>query len=75
MIRDSVSIPSLQEPPATGKGFHLHFTADQPLKTDRKNISYDQHPDHQFRIDTTGDPPSTNNAAQARCEAGTDRAQ
>src|ERR1700722_112809 len=31
--------------------FHLHFTADQPLRTDRKDISHDQHPDHQFRID------------------------
>src|SRR5580765_7467952 len=29
----------------------LHFTADQPLRTDRKDIPYDQHPDHQLRID------------------------
>jgi hypothetical protein len=30
---------------------HLHLATDQPLRSDRKNISHDQHPDHQFRID------------------------
>src|SRR6201996_2434196 len=49
MIRDSILDPELAEP-AIGQ-VHLHFTADQPLRTDRKDISYHQHPDHQFRID------------------------
>jgi hypothetical protein len=30
---------------------HLHFTADQSLRADRKDIPHDQHPDHQLRID------------------------
>src|SRR5882724_4957263 len=30
---------------------NLHFTADQSFRADRKDISHDQHPDHQFRID------------------------
>src|SRR6266480_2859673 len=29
----------------------LHFTTDQPFRTNRKDISHDQHPDHQLRID------------------------
>src|SRR6478752_3420141 len=29
---------------------HLHFTTDQSFRADRKDITYDQHPDHQFRI-------------------------
>ena len=49
MIRDSVLDTELAEP-AIGKA-HLHFAADQPLRTDRKDIPNDQHPDHQFRID------------------------
>src|SRR5580692_1644223 len=35
--------------PAIGE-VHLYFTADQPLRADRKDIPHDQHPDHQFRI-------------------------
>src|SRR5450432_1613718 len=49
MIRDSVLDAELAEP-AIGE-VHLHFTADQPLRADRKHIPHDQHPDHQFRID------------------------
>src|SRR5512136_2473685 len=49
MIRDSVFDTELAEPPI-GE-VHLHFTTDQPLRTDRKDIPHDQHPDHQFRID------------------------
>ena len=49
MIRDSVLDTELAEP-AIGE-VHLHFTADQPLRADRKDIPHDQHPDHQFRID------------------------
>ena len=48
MIRDSILDAELAEP-AIGE-VHLHFTADQPLGADRKHIPYDQHPDHQFRI-------------------------
>src|SRR5206468_7582242 len=48
MIRDSVLDTELAEP-AIGE-VHLHFTADQPFRADRKVISHDQHPDHQFRI-------------------------
>jgi 2-succinyl-5-enolpyruvyl-6-hydroxy-3-cyclohexene-1-carboxylate synthase len=49
MIGDSVLNTELAEP-AIGE-VHLNFTTDQPLRTDRKDISHDQHPDHQFRID------------------------
>jgi hypothetical protein len=49
MIRDSILDTELAEP-AIGE-VHLHFTTDQSLRADRKDISYDQHPDHQFRID------------------------
>ena len=49
MIRHSILDTELAEP-AIGE-VHLHFTTDQPLRTDRKDISHDQHPDHQFRID------------------------
>src|SRR5258706_8319411 len=49
MIRDSVLDAELAEP-AIGQ-VHLQFTADQPLRPDRKDIPYDQHPDHQLRID------------------------
>src|ERR1700676_364547 len=48
MIRDSVLDPELAEP--TIGEVHLYFTADQSLRADRKDIPYDQHPDHQFRI-------------------------
>ena len=49
MIRDSILDTELAEP-AIGE-VHLHFTADQSLRADRKDIPHDQHPDHQFRID------------------------
>ncbi len=49
MIRDSILDAELAEP-AIGE-VHLHFTIDQPLRADRKDIPHDQHPDHQFRID------------------------
>src|SRR5918994_366355 len=49
MIRDSILDAELAEP-TIGK-VHLHLTADQPLRADRKDIPYDQHPDHQLRID------------------------
>jgi len=49
MIGDSVLDAEPAEP-AVGK-IHLHFATEQPFRTDRKNISHDQHPDHQFRID------------------------
>jgi hypothetical protein len=42
--------PSELAEPAIGE-IHLHYTADQPLRTDRKDIFHDQHPDRQFRID------------------------
>ena len=48
MIRDSVLDAEPAEP-AIGQ-VHLHFTADQPLRTDRKYIPHNQHPDHQLRI-------------------------
>ena len=41
MIRDSVLDTEFAEPPI-GK-VHLHFTADQPLRAGRKDISHDQH--------------------------------
>src|ERR1700740_2562558 len=49
MVRDGVFDAEFAEP-AIGE-VHLHFTADQPLRADRKDIPHDQHPDHQFRID------------------------
>src|SRR6185295_12849174 len=49
MIRDSILDTELAEP-AIGE-VHLHFTTDQSLRADRKDITHDQHPDHQFRID------------------------
>ena len=49
MIRHSILDTELAEP-AIGE-VHLHFTADQSLRADRKDIPHDQHPDHQFRID------------------------
>src|SRR5712664_4417098 len=49
MIRDSILDTQLAEP--TIGEVHLHFTADQPLRADRKHISHDQHPDHQLWID------------------------
>src|SRR4029077_5169939 len=49
MIRDSLLDTEPAEP-AIGQ-VHLHFTADQPLRADRKDIPHDQHPDHQLRID------------------------
>src|SRR5712671_2101648 len=49
MIRDSILDTELAEP-AIGE-VHLHFTTDQSLRADCKDITYDQHPDHQFRID------------------------
>ncbi len=49
MIRDRILEAELAEP-TIGK-VHLHFTTDQPLRTDRKDISHHEHPDNQFRID------------------------
>ena len=49
MIRNGVLDTELAEP-AIGE-VHLHFTTDQSFRADRKDITYDQHPDHQFRID------------------------
>src|SRR6476646_5739648 len=49
MVRDGIFDPEFAEP-AIGE-VHLYFTTDQPLRTDRKDIPHDQHPDHQFRID------------------------
>jgi hypothetical protein len=49
MIRNSVLDTELAEP--TIGEVHLHFTADQSFRADRKDIPYDQHPDHQLRID------------------------
>ena len=65
MIRDSIFDAQLAEP-AIGE-VNLHFTTDQPLRADRKGVSHDQHPDHQFRIDRRPDP-STNNEVQVRRE-------
>ena len=48
MIWDSALDTELAEP-AIGE-VHLHFTAEQPLRADRKDVPHDQHPDHQFRI-------------------------
>src|SRR4029077_10134401 len=49
MVRDGFFDAELAEP-AIGE-VHLYFTANQPLRTDRKDIPHDHHPDHQFRID------------------------
>src|ERR1700684_2650194 len=48
MVRDGIFDAKLAEP-AIGE-VHLHFTADQSLRADRKDIPHDQHPDHQLRI-------------------------
>jgi hypothetical protein len=70
MVRDDIFDTELAEP-AIGE-VHLHLSANQPLRPDRKDIPHDQHPDHQFRIDRRGDP-SMNNEVQVRCEDRTDR--
>src|SRR3982750_1038691 len=49
MIWDSVLNAELAEPAI--REVHLNFATDQTLSADRKDISHDQHPDHQFRID------------------------
>src|SRR3954451_21047322 len=49
MIWDSVLNAELAEPLI--REVHLNFATDQPLRADRKDISDDQHPDHQFRVD------------------------
>src|SRR3954468_10956725 len=49
MIWNSVLNAELAEPAI--REVHLNFATDQPLRADRKDISHDQHPDHQFRID------------------------
>src|SRR2546423_1986857 len=49
MIWDGVLNAELAEPAI--REVHLNFATDQPLRADRKDISHDQHPDHQFRID------------------------
>src|SRR5204862_7502752 len=48
MIWDSVLNAELAEPAI--REVHLNFATDQPLRADREDISHDQHPDHQFRI-------------------------
>jgi len=47
-IRDLVLNVQAAEP-AIGE-VHLNLTAEQPLRTDRKDIPDDEHPDHQFRV-------------------------
>src|SRR3981081_2384850 len=42
MIRDGILNTELAEPPI-GE-VHLNFTTDQPFRTDRKDISHDEHP-------------------------------
>src|SRR2546421_4703222 len=49
MIWDLILNAELAEPAI--REVHLNFATDQPLRADRKDISHDQHPDHQFRID------------------------
>src|SRR3954471_23556851 len=49
MIWDSVLNAELAEPAI--RDVHLNFATDQPRRADREDISHDQHPDHQFRID------------------------
>src|SRR3977135_4414702 len=48
MVRDSIFDAELAEP--TIGQVHLHFSTDQPLRANCKDIPNDQHPDHQFRI-------------------------
>src|SRR5205823_6126914 len=49
MIWDRMLNAELAEPAI--REVHLNFATDQPLRADREDISHDQHPDHQFRID------------------------
>src|SRR3954451_15563173 len=49
MIWDRILNAELAEPAI--REVHLNFATDQPLRADRKYISHDKHPDHQFRID------------------------
>src|SRR5262249_15300100 len=49
MVGDTVLDTELAEP-TVGK-VHLHLSADTPLRADRKHVTNDQHPDHQYRID------------------------
>src|SRR3954454_14914816 len=49
MIWDRILNAELAEPAI--REIHLNFTTDQPLGADRKDISHDEHPDHQYRID------------------------
>jgi hypothetical protein len=72
MVRNGIFDAELAEP-AIGE-VHLHFTADQPLRADRKDIpprpaSGSSDPDR-----STGDP-WTNNEVQVRREARKDREQ
>src|SRR5438045_9398470 len=48
MIWDSVLNAELAEPAI--REVHLNFATEQPLRADRQDISHDQHPDPQFRI-------------------------
>src|SRR5438552_4426758 len=48
MIWDRMLNAELAEPAI--REVHLNFATDQPLRADREDISHDQHPDHQFRI-------------------------
>src|SRR5262245_18595055 len=54
MIGDLVLDAQAAEP-AIGQ-VHLYLTAQQPLRSDRKNIADEQHPDHQHRIDRWASP-------------------
>src|SRR5438045_6943116 len=49
MIWDRMLNAELAEPAI--REVHLNYATDQPLRADREDISHDQHPDHQFRID------------------------
>src|SRR5438045_4232129 len=49
MIWDRMLNAELAEPAI--REVHLNFATDQSFRADRKDISHDQHPDHQFRID------------------------
>src|SRR5512147_3335219 len=50
--------------PAIGK-VHSHITAKRPLRSDRKHVADDEHPDHQHRIDRWPTEPRI-----IRCQLG-----
>jgi hypothetical protein len=49
--RDPCANPDTELAEPAVREVHLHFTTDQPLRTDRKDIRYDERPDRQLRID------------------------